>query len=222
MSSPRRLRDAKGACFPSESQQRQPPPSHSQSSQRSRGRDPKLYQDACEAMDAGRFRGASLARYVEEPLQHVTGFLATKPAPHQINDVLTLYKAFVVELASLANDTTPLENQWRKEGNQRSRELARKKFSKLKSGNPRICSILDAYRDAADRLDRALRRITEDMATIHPIHSQPTSRSASHTGFLDVGKIVSSGFDLLFGDSQSDVFAINQEEWVSKYPGLCD
>lgn len=205
MASPGPLRDQKGACFPSKSDLAAVP------TQQQRGRDPRTARDACDAMDADRLRGVSLARYVEEPLRHVTDFLATKPAPHQVNDVLTLYKAFVVELACLANDIAPIEILWKNDGNARSRELAKKKFSKLKQGNPRINKILEAYRDAADRLDRSLRRHTEDMVKLGTSHLTGSgSRSGSTTGFLDVGRMVSSGFEMLFGDSSTD-----ELDWVS-------
>ena len=203
MASSRSIREAKGGCFPSKSDLEA-------AAARSQ---PRTVQDACAAMDADKLRGMSLARYVEEPGRHVTQFLATKPAPHQINDVLTLYKAFVVELACLANDLTPLEIMWRNDGDPRSHELAKLKFSKLSPGNRRICSILEAYRDAASRLDRALRRHTEDMTRLMSSHhtAGTGSRSASSTGFFDVGRMMSSGFEMLFGDSSTD-----ELEWVSR------
>ena len=195
-----RLRDAPGSCFPPSSSQKQ----HSTAS--SRGR-----RDLGSALEEEGLRGSKLAALVEEPAMHIDKFLRDEPDCELVEDVLKQYRAFVLELGALSSDTTQGEHSWRSSIGTRARELAQRKFQKLKAGQPRLHPILQAYREAVNRLERYLRRQVDC-----------SGQFSSDGGFINVGKIVSTGIGMLFGDSsQSDKCKEKTEppetlEWVSQ------
>lgn len=146
------------------------------------------------------FTGLSLANYVDEPEKKVTEFLQQYPSSEQISELLTLYKAYVIELALKAHDLRVNERQWQTEIPSNVKDMARFKFNLLNNRPSEIQSILDAYRGATVRLIRSLRRQLDQIGSpISPSHHhQPAGKAGS--SLFDVGRIVSSGLEMIFGE----------------------
>lgn len=171
---------------------------------------PGRRRDACAVLEREQIRGS--VDMLEEPMLNIDKFLSDDPNRHRTEDVLNQYRAFVVELAILASDITPEEQAWIGSLGVRAKRLAQEKFKKLKRGQSKICPLLAAYREAVNRLERYLRRGVEQPGIVN----QRMSASSS-SGFLDVGKIVSSGIEMLFGDSEDDAVETSPQTfgWVS-------
>lgn len=196
MSSSRRLRDQPGVCFP----QRRGA-SRSPASRRTVPRQ--------AAMD---FSGVSLANYMEEPEREITEFLRGNPTPDQISQLLVHYKAYVIDLALKANDLRVNECHWQAQIPTNITDSARSKFSHLNSRTTDLDNILGAYREATVRLIRAVRRQLNQTG----IAVNQTLSASQSRGLFDVGKIVSSGLEILFGEpslSDAHIYQVN----VTKY-----
>lgn len=208
MASPRRLRDQFSNNF-------SPHPTRQGGRGATKTNTSRKKMEACGATVAAMMKSTEqrpVSELLGEPLRNVSQFLASQPSAQIIADVLNQYRAFVLELSSMANDRRPEENQWRYNMSSRAKLLAEKKFKHLKPTNQNLQQLLEAYRGAVMKLDHALRQQRSSINVATRKSSEDTERSTTNSSFMEVRKIVSSGMGLLFGESTN---SSDGTGWVS-------
>ena len=158
--------------------------------------------EANDSQDDSSAVTPQLGRAIEQPVDEINEFLDKEPSICAVYNLHAQYEAYVYELERKLGEDDSTEDQ---DIDPAHSEAAYQRFCSFNPDDPDLGSVLYAYREALERLERTVRRMSHETLVTLPNDKAKRRRVEGTEEGLSVSQIVSSGFGILFGRQPAEV-----------------